>query len=123
MSDPAISPDLLRGNTDTMILRLLLEADHYGYEIVKMLRARSGGELELKEATLYSSLRRLEADGDIQWHWGDETQGGRRKYYRITDRGRETYVRNRTNWEHTKRVVDLLIGGEHASPDADSPTV
>ena len=109
MTDPMISPDLLRGNTDTMILKVLLDSDHYGYEIVKLLRERSGGELELKEATLYSSLRRMEADGDIEWYWGDETQGGRRKYYRITDRGRATYDQNKHNWEHTKRIVDLLI--------------
>ena len=109
MPDPMISPDLLRGNTDTMILKVLLDSDHYGYEIVKLLRDRSGGELELKEATLYSSLRRLEAEGDIAWYWGDETQGGRRKYYRITDHGRATYTTNRANWDHTKRIVDQLI--------------
>ncbi|MDR2930930.1 MAG: PadR family transcriptional regulator [Propionibacteriaceae bacterium] len=109
MSDPTISPDLLRGNTDTMILRLLTDADHYGYEIIKLLFERSGGELEIKEATLYSSLRRLEADGDIRWYWGDETQGGRRKYYAITDQGRATYERNKRNWEFTKRIVDLVI--------------
>lgn len=109
MTEPTISPDLLRGNTDTMILRVLQDGDHYGYEIVKMLRDRSHGELELKEATLYSSLRRLETDGDIVWYWGDETQGGRRKYYQITDQGRATYDANKQNWEHTKRIVDLLI--------------
>ena len=109
MTDPGISSDQLRGNTDTMILRLLLDSDHYGYEIVRLLRERSGGELELKEATLYSSLRRLEGDGDIIWYWGDETQGGRRKYYQITDQGRATYDTNRQNWELTKRIVDRLI--------------
>ena len=109
MPDPTISSDLLRGNTATMILKVLLDRDHYGYEIVKLLRERSGGELELKEATLYSSLRRLEADGDIRWHWGDETQGGRRKYYQITDQGRATYQTYKLNWEHTRRIIDQLI--------------
>ena len=109
MPDQAISSDLLRGNTDTMILKVLLDTDHYGYEIVKLLRERSGGELELKEATLYSSLRRLGADGDIRWYWGDETQGGRRKYYQITEQGRTTYATNKRNWQHSKRIVDLLI--------------
>lgn len=109
MPDPTISSDLLRGNTDTMILKILQEGDHYGYEIVKLLRERSDGELELKEATLYSSLRRLEADGAIAWYWGDETQGGRRKYYQVTDQGRQTYQNNKLNWEHTKRIVDRLI--------------
>jgi PadR family transcriptional regulator PadR len=104
-----ITSDLLRGNTDTMILRLLAESDCYGYEIVKLIAERSRGEYELKEATMYSSVRRLEADGDITWYWGDESQGGRRKYFRITDKGRAAYTRNKSNWEYAKRVLDTLL--------------
>jgi len=43
MSENKITSDLLRGHTDTMILRLLCEADRYGYEIVKVIAHRSGG--------------------------------------------------------------------------------
>ncbi|WP_375424492.1 PadR family transcriptional regulator [uncultured Friedmanniella sp.] len=109
MSTSKITSDLLRGNTDTMVLRLLAEADRYGYEIVKLVAERSGGDYELKEATMYSSVRRLEAEGDIAWYWGDESQGGRRKYFRITDRGRATYESNKSNWEYAKRVLDTLL--------------
>ena len=109
MSDEKITSDLLRGHTDTMILRLLSEADRYGYEIVKLIGELSGGEYELKEATMYSSVRRLEADGDIGWYWGDESQGGRRKYFRITARGKATYANNKRNWEYAKRVLDNLL--------------
>jgi PadR family transcriptional regulator, regulatory protein PadR len=109
MSASKITSDLLRGNTDTMILRLLTESDCYGYEIVKLIAERSHGEYELKEATMYSSVRRLEADGDITWYWGDESQGGRRKYFRITEKGRATYARNKSNWEYSKRVLDTLL--------------
>ncbi|MFD1137464.1 PadR family transcriptional regulator [Paenibacillus urinalis] len=109
MSNNKITSDLLRGHTDTMILRLLSEADRYGYEIVKLIAERSGGEYELKEATMYSSVRRLETEGDIEWYWGDESQGGRRKYFRITDKGRETYQRNIENWEYAKRVLKDLL--------------
>ncbi|MDR6551941.1 PadR family transcriptional regulator [Paenibacillus qinlingensis] len=109
MSENKITSDLLRGHTDTMILRLLSEADRYGYEIVKLIAERSGGEYELKEATMYSSVRRLETDGDIEWYWGDETQGGRRKYFRITEKGRNAYVRNKNNWEYSKRVLENLL--------------
>src|SRR5215216_6125847 len=109
MTDTRISADLLRGHTDTMILRLLTEADRYGYEIVKLISERSHGECELKEATMYSSVRRLEADGDITWYWGDESQGGRRKYFRITEKGRGTYEHNKTMWEYAKRVLDNLL--------------
>jgi DNA-binding PadR family transcriptional regulator len=104
-----ISSDLLRGHTDTMILKLLMERDQYGYEIVKLIQSNSGGEYELKEATMYSSLKRLESDGSITWYWGDETQGGRRKYYRITDKGKSMYDENRQNWEYAKRVLDQLL--------------
>jgi len=109
MSENVITSDLLRGHTDTMVLRLLSEGDRYGYEIVKLIAERSGGEYELKEATMYSSVRRLEAEGDIAWYWGDESQGGRRKYFRITQRGRETHAANKGNWEYAKRVLDKLL--------------
>ncbi|MNY50081.1 lineage-specific thermal regulator protein [compost metagenome] len=92
-----------------MILRLLSEGDRYGYEIVKLIAERSGGEYELKEATMYSSVRRLETDGDIEWYWGDESQGGRRKYFRITEKGRNAYVRNKNNWEYSKRILENLL--------------
>ncbi len=109
MSETKLTSDLLRGHTDTMILKLLLEADRYGYEIVKLIAEHSGGEYELKEATMYSGLRRLEADGDISWYWGDETQGGRRKYFKITQRGKETYARNKANWEYAKHILEKLL--------------
>lgn len=109
MIENKITSDLLRGHTDTMILRVLSESDHYGYEIVKLIAKRSGGEYELKEATMYSSVRRLEADGDITWYWGDETQGGRRKYFKITEKGKETHAHNKHNWEYAKRVLENLL--------------
>ena len=109
MSASKVTSDLLRGNTDTMILRLLTESDCYGYEIVKLIVERSHGEYELKEATMYSSVRRLEMDGDIEWYWGDESQGGRRKYFRITEKGKATYDCNKSNWEYAKRVLDNLL--------------
>ena len=109
MSEYRLTSDLLRGHTDTMILRLLSEDDRYGYEVVKLIAGRSGGGYELNEATMYSSVRRLEADGEIEWYWGDESQGGRRKYFRITEKGKATYDRNKSNWEYAKRVLGNLL--------------
>ena len=109
MGEKKISPDLLRGHTDTMVLKLLLSGDKYGYEIVKLIHANSGGEYDLKEATMYSCLKRLESDGGITSYWGDETQGGRRKYYRITDKGKAAYTENKANWEYARRILDELL--------------
>ncbi|EPY11913.1 MULTISPECIES: PadR family transcriptional regulator [Paenibacillus] len=104
-----LSSDLLRGHTDTIILKLLMSGDKYGYEICKLVHSGSGGQYELKEATMYSSLKRLESEGNITSYWGDETHGGRRKYYRITDKGRVTYADNKQNWEYAKKILDILI--------------
>ena len=109
MTDNKISSDLLRGHTDTIILKLLIDGDKYGYEISKLIQTNSSNEYELKEATMYSSLKRLEADGSITSYWGDETQGGRRRYYRITERGKQVYMENKNNWEYAKRILDTLI--------------
>ena len=101
--------DLLRGHIDTIILKLLLDADRYGYELTKLVFQGSGQLFELKEATLYSSLRRLEQEGCIETYWGSETQGGRRKYCRITAKGRKTYAENKKDWAYTKKILDRLL--------------
>lgn len=109
MQDHKITSDLLRGHTDTIILNLLVEGDKYGYEISKLVHERSGQAYQLNEATMYSSLKRLENEGHITAYWGDETQGGRRKYYRVSDSGRSLHQANRRNWEHAKHILDQLI--------------
>lgn len=104
-----LSSDLLRGHADTMILKLLLNGDKYGYEINKIIYASSGEQYELKEATMYSSLKRLEKDGSISSYWGDATQGGRRKYYTITPLGENVYKQNKINWEQAKKILERLL--------------
>jgi len=109
MIESKISSDLLRGHTDTIVLKLLMGGDKYGYEITKLVAELSDNEYELKEATMYSSLKRLEVDGSITSYWGDESQGGRRKYYRITDDGRELYHANTRAWNGAKNILEKLL--------------
>ena len=109
MIDTKLSSDLLRGHTDTIILKLLMNGDKYGYEITKLIHELSGQAYLLKEATMYSSLKRLEQDGHITSYWGSESQGGRRKYYRITPRGQELYTVNIYNWESAKEILGKLL--------------
>ncbi len=104
-----LSSDIIRGHINTIILRLLMQEDMYGYRISKTIHSVTDGAFELKEATMYSSLKRLESDGCIIWYWGDETQGGRRKYYKITEKGKITYIENKKNWEYAKSVLDKLL--------------
>ena len=107
-----ITADLLRGYTDAVILRRIAEEDSYGYQINRRISEKSRGGLELKEATLYTAFRRLEASGCIQSYWGDESTGARRRYYRLTDLGSLKLEEDRELWKETKELLDLLIGGE-----------
>jgi len=109
MLDNKLTSDLLRGHTDTIILKFLCGGDKYGYEITKLVYELSDHKYELKEATMYSSLKRLEHDGHITSYWGDETQGGRRKYYRITISGRGQYRNNKHNWDYAKQILEKLL--------------
>lgn len=107
-----VSSNLIRGNIDTIILCVLCKKDNYGYEIIKAIKEKSNGEYELKEPTLYSSLKRLENQKMVESYWGNESQGGRRKYYKITDMGLQMYKSNYEAWKVAREVIDKLIDKE-----------
>ena len=101
--------EILRGLTDTIILAQLSEGDSYGYQINKAISECSEKSFELKEATLYTSFRRLEESGLILSYWGDENSGARRRYYSITDKGRELFSENQADWLRIKELVGKLL--------------
>ena len=105
----SIASDLIRGHTETIILARLMGGDNYGYEINKSILKITNSKYELKEATLYTAFRRLEEAGCITSYWGDEQTGARRRYYTITDLGRDTYQSLITDWNAAKELIDKLI--------------
>lgn len=108
----SITADLLRGHTDTIILARLIEKDSYGYEINKAVYKASNQLYELKEATLYTAFKRLEDAGCISSYWGDQQTGARRKYYTITNIGKEAYRQKMNEWLEAKRLLDTLLDTE-----------
>lgn len=112
MRETPISSDLIRGHIDTIVLGLLSAEDRYGYDICKQVALLSDNEYELKEPTLYSAARRLEGQGLIRSYWGEESQGGRRKYYSITPDGKQAYQQNLVDWQRARRLIDRLVSGE-----------
>ena len=109
------SSDILRGYTDTIILAQLAEGDSYGYVISKNVQEITRGELQLKEATLYTTFRRLEAAGMIESYWGNENAGARRRYYHLTEKGRALFAENQADWRKYRAVISELFGMEDAS--------
>ena len=104
-----MTADLIRGHIETIILANLLGEDTYGYEINKRVMALTDGKYDLKEATLYSAFRRLEAAGLVSSYWGTEDSGSRRRYYKITDEGKKTYWSRKVDWDKAKEIIDRLI--------------
>ena len=106
------SSDILRGYTDTIILAQLARGDSYGYLISKNVQEITNGELRLKEATLYTTFRRLEVAGVIESYWGNEDIGARRRYYHLTDAGRALLAENRAAWRGYRDMISTLIETE-----------
>ena len=105
----ALSADILRGYTDTIILRQLSQGDNYGYQINKRVAEISDGLFEMKEATLYTAFRRLEGAGYIRSYWGNEMPGARRRYYAITPSGLDKLKQDCAAWLETRRLIDQLL--------------
>ena len=105
-----IDKELLKGHVDTIILSLLNEQDRYGYEIAKTIRHTSEEQFELKEATLYLSLKRLEKKGCVTSYWSDEAAGGgRRKYYALTTEGKALLAKKRLEWRFLKQLLPKFL--------------
>ncbi|NLA53734.1 MAG: helix-turn-helix transcriptional regulator [Clostridiales bacterium] len=104
-----VTSDVIRGYTDTIILAQLKNGDSYGYEINKNIQSITGGEFELKEATLYTAFRRMEDAGYVLSYWGDEDVGARRRYYTLTEKGLQLYEENIQDWSRIKDMIDSLL--------------
>ncbi|WP_438318082.1 PadR family transcriptional regulator [Sporosarcina sp. FA9] len=107
-----VNKEVLKGHIDTLILSLVRTRDMYGYELAKLVRDRSDEQFELKEGTLYLSLKRLEKNQWLESYWGDEQgPGGRRKYYKLTPLGEEGFEAKRKEWEFVKKLIDSFLEG------------
>ena len=104
-----ISADLIRGHINTIILRCLYDEDKYGYDIINEIDKKSGGLYVMKQPTLYSALKRLESLGLVTSYYGEFSNGGQRKYFRLTEKGREAIEQDLSEWEYSRTIIDSLI--------------
>jgi DNA-binding PadR family transcriptional regulator len=118
-----ISKDLIAASSTPIVLAILAEGDSYGYAILKRVRESSGGRLEWTDGMLYPVLHRLERLGRIEARWEVAESGRRRKYYRITPRGRAQLAEERRQWQAVDatlrgilRALSLPVPASPASP-------
>lgn len=101
----------LKGNIETIILCSLYNGNKYGYEIAKEIKERTSDRYEIKQPTLYSYLKRLEEDDLIVSYWGENSNGGRRRYYALTKAGRENCEQFISEWQYHREVLNDLVDG------------
>ncbi len=102
-----INKDLIAASSTPLVLAILAEGDSYGYAILKRVRELSGGDLAWTDGMLYPVLHRLERLGFIEARWETADSGRRRRYYRLTSRGRTQLAEERKQWQ----AVDATLRG------------
>jgi PadR family transcriptional regulator PadR len=102
---------LLKGLIDPIILSIVSRLPMYGYQIVKELEQRTEGYLKLAGGTVYPSLIRLEKNGLLVSKWRQITEARGRRYYQITEKGRQFLTSRSGEWQDFCAVISRLIPG------------
>src|SRR5688572_4279887 len=102
-----LGKDLVAASATPLVLAILAEGDSYGYAIIKRVTELSGGHLHWTDGMLYPVLHRLERQGHVAATWAESENGRRRKYYRITEEGRQQLAAQREQW----RIMDETLRG------------
>ena len=102
-------PELMKGNSESLLLCLIGQQPMYGYQIIKELEKRSQGYFKFKEGTLYPALHRLEKAGLIVGRWQMLPGARQRRYYYITDKGRRVMAERMSQWRDFLIAMNLII--------------
>jgi len=111
----SIERELKRGSLELIVLHLLEPGEAYGYEIVSKLTSRTNGSLGVSDGTLYPVLYRLERAGFVVVRWETPERGVPRKYYRLTDAGRDELVRLTREWNAFASAMARLLAQKEPS--------
>src|SRR2546422_3917656 len=106
--------ELKKGSAELMILSLVEARPRHGYEISKLIEARSDGALSFHVASLYPLLYRLEKRGWIEGRWVEKAGQRRRRYYKLTSEGKKVLAAQRSNWESFVAAINRVTRPEHA---------
>ena len=106
--------ELKKGTTPLMILALLEAEPRHGYQLSRLIEARSKGVVRVHAASLYPLLYELEAKRWIRGSWVEEPGQRRRRFYRLTAEGKRQLAEQRTDFAEFVRAVSLVAGVEHA---------
>ena len=110
----ALDRELKRGSAELLILSLLDARPRHGYDLSKLIETRSRGQLKFHIDSLYPLLYRLEERGWIKGTWVEKPDERRRRFYKVTRKGRTVLAEQRKTWEAFVEAVRRVTGDEHA---------
>ena len=102
------SKSLIAASSTPLILGILQQRPNYGYDILQQIKEITKGELEWAEGMLYPVLHRLEKEGLITSQWNQSENGRHRKYYAITELGKEAIHKEKEHWMKMHNVLLTL---------------
>jgi PadR family transcriptional regulator PadR len=105
--------ELKKGTTPLLILALLEAEPRHGYELSRLIEARSDGVLKVHAASLYPLLYELERRRWITGSWVERAGERRRRYYRLTVEGRRQLEAQRRGFVQFVRAVSTVAGVEY----------
>ena len=106
--------ELKKGSAELIVLSIVEERARHGYEIARLIEARSEGEIVFNVASLYPLLYRLEERGWLHGRWVEKAGERRRRFYALTPEGRRVLVLQRETWKDFVRAMQLVTGVDHA---------
>lgn len=97
-----MNAQIKKGILEICILHLLLQQDSYGYPLMQNMKSYFP---EIDESTIYAILRRLNKEGLTDTYQGKESNGPSRKYYHITEQGKERLNQYLMDWNTMKKIL------------------
>lgn len=107
-------PLLAKYCNEALILAVIAEGDQHGYQLAIEIEERSDGFFRFNHGTLYPILHKLEKEGLIVGNWQQEGPKRKRKYYLLTEKGREYLATQRREWNAFFDRFFAIIGSEQA---------
>lgn len=95
-----------KGVLELCVLSVISDKEVYTSDILSSLKE---AELLVVEGTLYPLLNRLKNDNVLKYRWEESTSGPPRKYFSLTDRGREVLNKLKVNWENLSSSINKLV--------------
>lgn len=104
--------DLLQGNLEMMILRVLSTGPQHGWSIAQRIHVLSAQALKIEEGSLYLALYRMQRKRWLKAKWGTSENNRRAKYYELTEAGLRQLENQHSTWQRLCTAISTVMHAE-----------